>query len=137
MVNLRPVNVPGLRFGLDPARLDWTPTQVEGVGWIPLHLGEGDPAAPAGVKPGGAVLIRMDPGCGYPSHRHVGVEEVLILAGGYRDEEGVHSEGDYVRYPAGSAHAPIALGDPTQPIGPDNPACVMFATAREGIEILA
>ena len=40
------------------------------------------------------VLIRMQPGCRYPAHRHVGIEEVLILQGGYGDESGEHRAGD-------------------------------------------
>jgi anti-sigma factor ChrR (cupin superfamily) len=75
----------------------------------------------------------MAPGCGYPAHRHLDVEEVLILAGGYRDELGDHRAGDYLRYPPGSEHAPVALGDATRPAGPGNEACLLFASARGGV----
>jgi putative transcriptional regulator len=71
-----------------------------------------------------AVMIRMQPGSSYPAHRHRGVEELLILQGGYRDERGEHRAGDYVRYEDGSVHHPVALpGDP----------CVFFAVTAEGI----
>jgi anti-sigma factor ChrR (cupin superfamily) len=73
------------------------------------------------------VLIRMQPGCRYPAHRHNGVEEVLILQGGYRDSLGEHRAGDYLINEAGSRHHPIALegsGD-----------CIMLAIAHAGIEI--
>lgn len=83
-----------------------------------------------------AVLIRMEPGHGYPAHRHLGVEEVLVLAGGYRDGRGVHAEGSFVRYEAGSAHSPVACGERGRPTGRDYPACVLFAIARAGIELL-
>jgi anti-sigma factor ChrR (cupin superfamily) len=117
------VRLPGL-VPLDPARLPWRPTKVAGVAWIPLFLeGESGPRA-EGPAAGSAVLIRMDPGCGYPRHAHVGAEEVLCLAGGYEDELGTVRAGDFVRYEAGSAHAPVALSG-----GP----CVLFATARDGI----
>jgi anti-sigma factor ChrR (cupin superfamily) len=76
----------------------------------------------------GSVLIRMQPGCGYPAHRHVGIEEVLILQGGYRDQKGEHRAGDYIINEAGSAHHPFAL-DGTED-------CIMFAVAHGGIEIL-
>lgn len=73
------------------------------------------------------VLIRMEPGCGYPAHRHVGSEEVLILQGGYRDSRGEHRAGDYILNDAASAHAPIAL---------DGEDCIMLALAHGGIELL-
>ena len=122
------VRVPGLA-PLDPQRLPWRPTKVPGVGWIPLFLeGEHGPRAATSQAEaaGSAVLIRMDPGCGYPRHAHLGVEEVLCLAGGYSDEFGTVRAGDFVRYDAGSAHAPVAL---------DGEPCVLFATARGGIRI--
>ena len=73
------------------------------------------------------VLIRMQPGCGYPAHRHVGLEEVFILQGGYRDNRGEHRAGDYILNDAGSAHAPLAFN------GED---CIMFAVAHGGIDLL-
>ena len=78
----------------------------------------------------------MAPGRGYAPHRHVGTEDVLVLQGGYRDELGEHRRGDHVHYPAGSTHAPQALGDPERPAGPDNPACVLFSVVPDGIELL-
>jgi putative transcriptional regulator len=71
-------------------------------------------------------LIAMEPGCGYPRHRHRGDEQVLVLQGGYRDERGEHRQGA-VRYPDGSAHAPVAL---------PGASCVLLAVAHEGIELL-
>lgn len=105
---------------LDADAIAWKRTQVEGVFWLPLHLaGEGPEAA-------STVLIRMDPGRGYPRHEHLGVEEVLCLRGGYTDELGTVRAGDYVRYEAGSAHAPIAL---------DGEACILYAIAHGGIRL--
>jgi anti-sigma factor ChrR (cupin superfamily) len=137
------VNVPGLDFDPDAPGLAWRETREPGVSWIPLFLAEdvgGRKAAPradAHAHDGAdaTVLIRMEPGHGYPAHRHVGVEEVLVLHGGYRDADGRYERGDYVRYPAGSLHAPVALGDRTRPSGQDNPACVLFAVARGGVEL--
>ena len=79
----------------------------------------------------------MAPGRGYPPHRHLGLEEVLVLAGGYSDDRGTYRAGDYVGYESGSVHAPVALGDEGRAVGPTNPACVLFATVRLGIERLA
>ena len=75
-----------------------------------------------------SVLIRMRPGCGYPAHRHLGIEEVLVLQGGYRDQKGEHRAGAYIVNEAGSAHHPVAL-DGTED-------CVMFAVAHGGIELI-
>jgi hypothetical protein len=72
-------------------------------------------------------LIRMDAGCGYPQHRHVGEEEVLVLAGAYRDHKGVYKAGDYHRFDAGSVHHPVATED-----GP----CILFAIAHQGIQLI-
>ena len=82
------------------------------------------------------MLIRMEPGASYPEHEHVGVEEVLILAGGYRDGDGEHRAGSYLRYPPGSRHSPVALGDPGAPTSESNPACLLFALARGGVRNL-
>lgn len=128
------MRVPGLEIDVDVARVEWRPTRVEGVEWF-LLASEGE-GATRDARTGATVLIRMAPGRGYPPHRHLGVEEVLILRGGYRDDRGEHRAGTYLRYPAGSVHTPIALGDPTAPESDTNPACVLFASARGGIEPL-
>ena len=70
-------------------------------------------------------LIGMQPGCGYPAHRHQGAEDVLVLQGGYRDARGEHRAGDRVRYEDGSAHAPVALSGEVE--------CILFAVSHEGI----
>jgi anti-sigma factor ChrR (cupin superfamily) len=125
------VRIPGLELSVDPDGPDWRPTKVPGVAWVPLHLaGEGGPGSDS------TVLIRMEPGRGYPPHRHLGIEEVLVLHGAYRDAAGVHEAGSYLRAEPGSVHAPVAVGDPDRPAGPDNPPCVLFAVAREGIELV-
>ena len=109
---------------------EWRTTRHPGVTWRALHVerGEGGDAT---------VLIRMEPGSSYPEHEHVGEEEVLILTGGYRDAHGEHRAGSYLRYPAGSRHSPVALGDPARPTGEDNPACVLFAVAHGGVRLTA
>ena len=121
----------GFRLDFDTASVSWRDTRHPGVQWFPLHLAPESPDGAAGRD--ATVLIRMEPGCGYPRHRHLDVEEVLILAGGYRDERGSHGPGTYLRYEAGSEHAPVALGDRSRPVGPGNPACLLFAVARGGV----
>ena len=74
-----------------------------------------------------AVMIRMEPGCSYPAHRHTGPEELLVLQGGFQDGKGTWRAGEFARFEAGSAHHPVALdGDE---------ACIFFAIAHEGIEL--
>ena len=120
----------GLETHLEAAELGhgWLETRYEGIQWKPLVSGEGS-------EGGVSALIRMQPGRGYPAHRHVDFEDVLVLAGGYKDEFGEYGAGTYLRYPPGSTHAPVALGDSEQEAGPENPACLLFAVARGGIEL--
>ena len=99
----------GLELRSDASGVNWEETRTPGVRWK-LLASEGRGAGTA--------------------------EEVLVLAGGYRDERGIHRAGDYVRYEPGSAHAPVALGDTRQPSGPDNADCILYATAPGGIERL-
>ena len=134
MTSVRPympvITTLGLEAHLGAAETEsgWLDTRYEGVQWKPLIPSE----CPGG---GVSVLIRMQPGRGYPAHRHLDFEDVLILSGGYRDEFGEHGAGTYLRYPPGSTHAPVALGDSAQDAGPGNPPCLLFAVARGGIEL--
>jgi anti-sigma factor ChrR (cupin superfamily) len=105
---------------LDFSKIPWRATRHRG---IHLHLLRRDEATGDAT-----VLIRMEPGCSYPAHRHVGVEEVFVLQGGYRDSRGAHRAGEYVLNDAGSAHHPTALEE----AGED---CVMLAFAHGGIVI--
>lgn len=105
----------------DPTAIPWQETRHRG---IRIHFYSRDPATGRAVA-----LIAMDPGCGYPRHRHRGAEEVLVLQGGYQDEYGEHRAGSYVRYEDGTAHAPVALAG--------RETCVLFALAHEGIALLS
>jgi len=86
---------------------------------------------PAGVKPrwwrlmlGGAKMARLatDPATGahlalgrmpgglvFPRHEHVGFEHAVVLSGGYDDERGEFTAGDYAVYEPGSEHGPHTL----------------------------
>ncbi len=104
----------------DLSSIEWRSTRHEG---IFIHLLRRD------ERTGDAtVFIRMQPGCAYPAHRHVGVEEVLVLQGGYRDQTGEHRAGEYLINEADSAHHPVALN------GSED--CIMFAVAHGGIQML-
>ena len=99
--------------------IDWRPGRYEGIFVNVLRRDERSNDA--------TVLIRMQAGCRYPAHRHVGPEEVFILQGGYRDQQGERRAGEYILNEAGSAHAPFAL---------DGEDCIMLAVAHGGIELL-
>ncbi len=103
--------------GFDGAAIPWRATRHAGVG---IHFYSSDRRSGRVVA-----LIRMDPGCGYPAHRHTGIEEVMVLQGGYRDEFGEHRRGQRVHYAAGTCHGPVALAG----AGP----CVLLSIAHEGI----
>ncbi|MFL6230276.1 MAG: cupin domain-containing protein [Pyrinomonadaceae bacterium] len=104
---------------IDLSAIDWRETRYEGVAIKVLRRDD--------VTRDATVLIRMKPGCSYPAHRHVGVEEVFVLQGGYRDDRGEHRAGDYVLNDADSRHHPVAL---------EGEDCVMLAFAHGGIEIV-
>jgi anti-sigma factor ChrR (cupin superfamily) len=125
----REMTIPGLLLSVSDGDIPWSPTSHRGIYWLALHTEPGEGPRDS------TVLIRMDPGCGYPAHVHVGVEEVLVLCGAYRDERGVHTAGSYVRYEAGSFHTPVALGDAARPRSESNRACILYAVARGGVRI--
>lgn len=103
----------------DPTTIEWRETRHRGISLRVLRRDEATGDA--------TVLIRMQPRCAYPSHRHTGLEEVFILQGGYSDDAGEHRAGDYLVNEAGSTHHPVALdGDED---------CIMLAVARGGIEL--
>lgn len=128
------MRIPGLEIQAAAEGVEWRQTASEGIEWLLLNSEAEGSGKGAGAGAGATVLIRMAPGRGYPPHKHLDVEEVLVLAGGYQDHLGVYPAGSFVRYEAGSVHAPVALGDPQQPTGPNNPACILYASARGGIE---
>ncbi|MEW6732898.1 MAG: cupin domain-containing protein [Acidobacteriota bacterium] len=106
---------------IDLNGIEWKPTRHRGVFVYPLWHDEqsGDMA----------MLIRLQPGCAYPRHRHVDDEDVFILQGVLRDEMIELSVGRYHRYSQGSIHSPIALA-----IGED---CIFLCLARGGVELIS
>ena len=72
----------------------WISSKADGVELQALHEFGSEQVA----------LIRFAPDTTYPTHVHEGGEEILVLAGEIRDEEGVYPTGAWVRYPDGSKH---------------------------------
>ena len=103
--------------------IPWQPTSYEG---ISVHFYASDRDSKRVLA-----LICMEPGCGYPRHKHRSDEEVLVLQGGYEDELGTYSQGQLVRYAPGTEHGPRASGEP------GGEPCVLLALAHEGVKLLA
>lgn len=100
---------PGLEWALPPLR----PYLGTGAGWRRI-LGKFDeirldvPGAFHRVS-----LLRLDPGCSLPEHRHSGYEYTVVLQGGYTDATGNYGVGDFAVGPGPERHEPIAdPGDP-------------------------
>lgn len=56
-------------------------------------------------------LVRIAAGARFPLHRHLGTERVLVLEGGYRDEQSgrIYLPGDLHEMPTDSQHSYVAL----------------------------
>ena len=84
--------------------------------WVPvfagcdaLHIRPGPAVAPADVG-----LLRFVPGGGFPHHKHLGNEQVLVLQGRLFDElRGEFGPGALIEHGPGSEHALGVVGDQT------------------------
>ena len=65
-------------------------------------------------------IVRYAPDSRFPTHRHDGGEEFLVLEGIFSDEHGDYPAGTYVRNPPGSHHAPGSA-----------PGCTIFVKLRQ------
>ena len=87
----------GLLAAIDDAG-SWEPGLIPGMHLY--HLEGGPQTANAIVG-----FIRQDPGTVFPPHTHQGEESVLVLQGGYQDEDGsVIRAGEIAVGPPGSSH---------------------------------
>lgn len=130
-------NIPGFSVRLDLDAIPWRATRSPGVHWYRIRAEVAALGSTRDAADDAVVLIRMIPDAGYPAHRHLGVEDVLVLQGGYRDEFGTYGPGAYIRYPAGSVHRPMAIDVATGSTSTNDRACVLFAIARGGVENIA
>lgn len=105
-------------------------TDVDSLPWIPAGPGEW-------VKPlrflsgnrGRVLLLRLDPGCVVPPHRHTGDVHAFNLEGSREliDSGQVVGPGDYVYEPAGNADTWRTVGDSP---------CTVFIVTRGVMEYL-
>jgi anti-sigma factor ChrR (cupin superfamily) len=83
---------------VDTANGDWQSTGIDGVDTLPLHE----------HGPERVMLFRMVPGTSTPLHGHAGGEEILVLEGELADEHGRYPQGNWLRSPPGTRHAPFS-----------------------------
>jgi anti-sigma factor ChrR (cupin superfamily) len=86
---------------LDSNALAWTPSPMAGVERRMLDR-RGEEVARA------TSLVRYAPGSRFERHSHGGGEEILVLSGVFRDEQGEYSAGTWIRSPRYSRHTPSA-----------------------------
>ena len=87
---------------LTPVRIDtrsaaFRPGLVDGLTVLPLHEHNGVSTA----------LVRWAPDTQFQMHTHPGGEEILVLDGVFRDEDGVYPAGSWLRNPRWSRHTPF------------------------------
>jgi hypothetical protein len=84
-------------FALAGDRMDWRQGMVPGLKVTSLHEGLTKHTA----------LVRWAPDTRFNPHTHVGGEEILVLAGVFRDEHGAYPAGTWIRSPHMSHHRPF------------------------------
>jgi hypothetical protein len=84
-------------FALAGDRMDWRQGMVPGLKVTSLHEGLTKHTA----------LVRWAPDTRFNPHTHVGGEEILVLAGVFRDEHGAYPAGTWIRSPHMSHHKPF------------------------------
>lgn len=109
----------GLLRAIDQAG-KWEPGPLD---WIQLFHLEGGPKVANAI----VGFIRLEPGTVFPPHEHLGEERVLILQGGYQDEDGtVYKSGDLVVGAAGDSHFFTAL---------EGADLIYLVVVQEGVKI--
>jgi len=82
---------------IDTTSAPWYPGLVPGLSVLPLHEHEGVSTA----------LVRWAPDTRFNTHTHPGGEEILVLEGLFRDEDGEYPAGTWLRNPRWSRHTPF------------------------------
>jgi len=82
---------------IDTTAAAWHPGLVPGLSVMPLHEHKGVSTA----------LVRWAPDTRFDTHAHPGGEEILVLDGVFRDEDGEYPSGTWLRNPRGSRHTPF------------------------------
>lgn len=86
---------------IDTRHSVWRRGLVPGLSVLPLHEHNGVNTA----------LVRWAPNTIFSAHMHPGGEEILVLDGIFRDEEGDYPAGTWLRNPRWSRHAPYTTDE--------------------------
>ena len=87
------------RLRIDTTRAEWRAGLVPGLSVLPLHEFDGVSTA----------LVRWAPDTRFDNHSHPGGEEILVLQGVLRDEQGEYPAGTWLRSPRWSRHTPFTV----------------------------
>lgn len=87
------------RLAIETFAMEWQPSPSPGVERIRLER-EFQESGRA------TSLVRYAPNTFFKEHTHSGGEEIFVLSGEFRDENGVYPAGSYLRNPPGSKHSP-------------------------------
>ena len=85
------------QMNTDTRAANWSTGPVEGRSFLELHEHNG-----VATK-----LVRLAPNTQFPHHDHTNGEEVLVVEGSFKDDDGEYTAGTWVREPVGTSHAPI------------------------------
>lgn len=97
----------------------WEKTGVEGVEVKQLFVDQ--------ARDYVTMLVRMQPGSSYPSHRHGGFEECYVISGDLAVGDTLMTAGDYQRADGGSVHV----------VQSTRAGCVLFIVSSRHDELLA
>lgn len=97
----------------------WEKTGVEGVEVKQLFVDQ--------ARDYVTMLVRMQPGSSYPSHRHGGFEECYVISGDLAVGDTLMTAGDYQRAEGGSVHV----------VQSTRAGCVLFIVSSQHDELLA
>ncbi len=81
---------------VDPATMDWQPSQFDKIAMKILYRDE--------AKGEMTVLLKWEPGATLPFHRHPEIEQSYVLEGSFSDHDGICRAGEFVWRKAGSLH---------------------------------
>src|ERR1700745_2960732 len=79
-----------------PSEMDWKPTRFERVSIKVLYENP--------ERGEMTCLLKLDPGAYIPFHKHLKIEQTLVLEGSVEDHDGIATAGDYIWRKSGSLH---------------------------------
>lgn len=87
---------PGGSTYVDPATMEWTPSQFSGIQMKILYRNND-----VGEM---TVLLKWEPGAVLPFHKHPEIEQSYVLEGSFSDHDGICRAGQFVWRKPGSLH---------------------------------